>query len=548
MLSHLTPPHSQAISECPQHLSLYASLAEHSLQTPQTFPLDFSLQPQETDQDESTRTTSTPPQPISHLAAIDADKSHHVPSQSSLLSSSPPYAGSRLGPGSYNSSNSPPSRVVPVTNLPTVASYQPTVSRESQYPRWPSPGLHEIQPPNGRLSAHQMLLLTPFGGQLPATALSTPGGSSGMSRVSSNANIPEGLAISAGFHERSSAGSSISMKCGRSNGGSLMEVSSSSMGLGISTGAGALDMSKDMSLTPMSRLPTRPCQPLSAGSDTIHPSPPVSASENSQVLLSRQGNEWDLKQERSQSPISGTGMRHDPGVADKSANNYDVDGRLQLMPPTVAMTRCNSLPVLTLRELQAIREKDGDSGIQRGGHWAWVSREVIVDEDGNEVYVELFILLFSIEVLAYTIDRIEPIPQGTICTGPTTVIAPRRPSFTIFQDPFAGGPLYPSAQPYIPIATSSDCRYPPAYLSRRMSEMPSVVSDASAGGLDKDTRRPSMPVVLEVGRRSKGSPHLQPLRSHLSYTSTPSFTFAHYQGTRRLKTEIRLRFVGPESD
>lgn len=74
------------------------------------------------------------------------------------------------------------------------------------------------------------------------------------------------------------------------------------------------------------------------------------------------------------------------------------------MPPTVAMTRCNSQPVLTLRELQAIREKDGDLGIQRGGHWAWVSREVMVDEDGNEVdedgnqvYVELSLFLSSIE-------------------------------------------------------------------------------------------------------------------------------------------------------
>lgn len=355
-----------------------------------------------------------------------------------------------------------------------------------------------------------------------------------MSRVSSNANIPEAVAISADSHERSSAGSSVSMKCGRSDCGSLMEVSSSSIGLGIGTGAEALDMSKDMSLSPMSRLPTRPCQPLNVGSDTIQPSSPVSGPASFQVLLSRPDNEQDLKQERSQSPVSGTGLRHGPRVANKSANNNDADdGRLQLMPPTVAMTRCNSQPVLTLRELQAIREKDGDLGIQRGGHWAWVSREVMVDEDGNEVDED-------------GNQVIESIPQDTIFTGSATVLAHRRPSFTTFQDPFAGGPLYSSAQPYIPIATPSND--PPAYLSRRMSEMPSVVSDASPVVLDRDTRRPSMPVVLEVGRGSKGSPHPLPLRSHLSYTSTPSFTLAHYQGTRRLKTEIRLRFVGPESD
>ncbi|AFR98643.1 hypothetical protein C343_06621 [Cryptococcus neoformans C23] len=521
----------QAISEHPQHLPRYASLPEYSLRTPRTLHPDSSLQLRERpDQDESTRTRSAPPQPISHLAPIDADKSHYIPSPSSSPLSSSSWAGSQVGSGPYISRISPP----PVTNLPTVKSCQSTVSRESQSSRQHSPRSHEIQSPSGRLSAHQMLLLTPFGGQLPATALSTPGGSLGMSRVSSNANIPEAVAISADSHERSSAGSSVSMKCGRSDCGSLMEVSSSSIGLGIGTGAEALDMSKDMSLSPMSRLPTRPCQPLNVGSDTIQPSSPVSGPASFQVLLSRPDNEQDLKQERSQSPVSGTGLRHGPRVANKSANNNDADdGRLQLMPPTVAMTRCNSQPVLTLRELQAIREKDGDLGIQRGGHWAWVSREVMVDEDGNEVDED-------------GNQVIESIPQDTIFTGSATVLAHRRPSFTTFQDPFAGGPLYSSAQPYIPIATPSND--PPAYLSRRMSEMPSVVSDASPVVLDRDTRRPSMPVVLEVGRGSKGSPHPLPLRSHLSYTSTPSFTLAHYQGTRRLKTEIRLRFVGPESD
>lgn len=326
-------------------------------------------------------------------------KGHHVSSQSSPPSSSTSNAGSRLESGSYTSHIPLLSSMTPVTNLPTVASYQSTVSRESQSSHRPSPRLHEIQPPSRRLSTHQMLLLTPFGGQLPATALTTPGGPLGMLRVSSKASIPEGVAVSAGFLERSSIGLSVSMKGSRSNRGSLMEVSSSSMGLGIGIGTGALDMSKNLSSTPMSHLPTRSCQPLSAGSGVINSSPLVSAPTSSQALVSRPGDQRDPKRERTQPPRSTTGMPHGPRAADKSANNHEIDGRLQLMPATVAMTRCNSLPVLTLRELEAIQEKDGDLGIQRGGHWAWVSREVTVDEDGNEVYAQSFFLLSSKSLL-----------------------------------------------------------------------------------------------------------------------------------------------------
>lgn len=52
-------------------------------------------------------------------------------------------------------------------------------------------------------------------------------------------------------------------------------------------------------------------------------------------------------------------------------------------PGTVPMTRSNSLPVLTLRELQALKQKDGELGIARGGEWAWVSREM-ADEGSAE--------------------------------------------------------------------------------------------------------------------------------------------------------------------
>jgi hypothetical protein len=51
---------------------------------------------------------------------------------------------------------------------------------------------------------------------------------------------------------------------------------------------------------------------------------------------------------------------------------------------SVYMTRSNSLPVLTLRELDALKEKDGELGIARGGGWAWVNREDDVNEDDDE--------------------------------------------------------------------------------------------------------------------------------------------------------------------
>jgi hypothetical protein len=54
------------------------------------------------------------------------------------------------------------------------------------------------------------------------------------------------------------------------------------------------------------------------------------------------------------------------------------------MPVTVPMTRSNSLPVLTLRELQALRQKDGELGIARGGEWAWVSRGSYDGEEEDE--------------------------------------------------------------------------------------------------------------------------------------------------------------------
>jgi hypothetical protein len=42
------------------------------------------------------------------------------------------------------------------------------------------------------------------------------------------------------------------------------------------------------------------------------------------------------------------------------------------------MMRSNSLPVLTQRELEALQDKDGELGIARGAHWAWVQDDALV--------------------------------------------------------------------------------------------------------------------------------------------------------------------------
>lgn len=65
------------------------------------------------------------------------------------------------------------------------------------------------------------------------------------------------------------------------------------------------------------------------------------------------------------------------GTRDTADLGPDIGDDYQLvalsLATTVPMTRYNSLPVLTLRELEAMKEKDGELGIERGGDWAWVS-------------------------------------------------------------------------------------------------------------------------------------------------------------------------------
>lgn len=142
--------------------------------------------------------------------------------------------------------------------VPTHRQSLPTGRGQARVPRRSSGLQRELQQPSRRLSSHQLLLLTPFGGALPAGSLEI------------SANIP------------------------------------------------------------LARAPTRPrpLQNQAFGSQPLEVIPSDDA------------------------PLAG--------------------------PPAVPMTRSNSLPILSLQELAALRQRDEEHGIVRGGQWAWVSKEVEV--------------------------------------------------------------------------------------------------------------------------------------------------------------------------
>jgi hypothetical protein len=70
-----------------------------------------------------------------------------------------------------------------------------------------------------------------------------------------------------------------------------------------------------------------------------------------------------------------------PGIQSSSLSSEDGDEHLPLPSPTqlsrltvhVPMTRSLSMPILTLRELDAMRDKEADLGIVRNEGWAWVN-------------------------------------------------------------------------------------------------------------------------------------------------------------------------------
>jgi hypothetical protein len=221
-------------------------------------------------------------------------------------------------------------------------------------PRRSSGFVHEIQPPKRRLSSHQMLLLTPFGGMLPSGALGGQG--QGMSRGDGSLGMTRGNSSMGMGMDMRAGSSSMGMRMGRTE-STIMGRTSPALGI---TSPAPLPIPRKRHHSLSQRLSTS--SPLASAPMTTIPSGSGSGSG------------------------SGVGSGSGSGGT-RSREGIDVgEGmeRLEDGGSVVHMMRSNSLPVLTLRELDALKEKDGELGIARGGGWAWVSREEDVIEDDLE--------------------------------------------------------------------------------------------------------------------------------------------------------------------
>ncbi|WWC70954.1 uncharacterized protein I206_104906 [Kwoniella pini CBS 10737] len=377
--------------------------------------------------------------------------------------------------------------------------------------RRPSPLLHEIQPPSRRLSAHQMLLLTPFGGPLPAGALAGAGGS-GMSRGSSSmghtmSTAPAKMGNSSNWPGKDSSSSVTGtnpVQLGREIpiAGRQPSISGSGQSMGRET-------------PPANRFPPRSRHSL--GHSMAGPSPLASApmttifsQGSSEGQSSRSQNSSGQETETNQMFIS----REEIGIEVRSqrTDGGDVEEDVEMMSPpktrlrllsaTVAMTRSNSLPVLTLRELEALKEKDGELGIQRGGDWAWVSRDTD-DLDDPDLETPSMDTETSTNASTSSTSLVTPFEQPLSASSSSS--SSYRNPFTSFNDPFA--PRQPGISPvsaYIPTATSSDYHYSPSGVAgelRRMSDAPPQASASvtpspthrTGRRSDIDSRRPSAP-------------------------------------------------------
>lgn len=195
-----------------------------------------------------------------------------------------------------------------------------------------------------------MLLLTPFGGPLPMEAI-TPATGTGMgmgrmTRESSSMggpNTSSGRAASLGM---SSTPSSIGM--GRHD------------TLNTSRGPPAPALSTRFNARHQSLVQPANPSPLSHPLTTIQSASDYgSESESSSLAISRE-------------PSNSSNTDEDPEVevAREVRDRQSAVRRMNAM--AVDMMRSNSLPVLTQRELDAMQDKDGELGIARGTHWAWV--------------------------------------------------------------------------------------------------------------------------------------------------------------------------------
>ncbi|WVQ96519.1 hypothetical protein IAU59_003624 [Kwoniella sp. CBS 9459] len=522
------PPAPSATSH--RHQPLYATLAEYTLNSPRSFPID-----------PVSRNASNPRRPSSPLRSIDEGQHsqpgpsrgyifpspHHSPAKENIaighgVSMSPTSSsmGSTSGDGAGQGQHA----------LPPVPQQRLSVSNRS---RRPSPLLHEIQPPSRRLSAHQMLLLTPFGGPLPA-ALSVAGGmgmSRGSSSMGSGAGAPRtapprmgsGTSQSSGWPRRESGQQAWSVI----DSGPLAQ--SSPLSPGASPAPSAMGREPAVQPQTLNRFPPRARHSLGHAVATHSP-----LASTPMTTIFSQGSSEAGSSSRSREAIAETEMnqvfmsRAEVGMSTASGVRYEDQDededheergdqatpmapqhpRQRLLSATVAMTRSNSLPVLTLRELEALKEKDGELGIQRGGDWAWVSRET---EEGQEDPEDLPSLATetSTNASTSTTSLVTPSEQPSIPSN-------SRNPFTGFNDPFAprsgncAVPVIPPAATYAfpgtyaPVATSSDYHYSPtAPEVRRMSDAPPTSSTISPGSSSRggrrsvtDSRRPSVPNML----------------------------------------------------
>jgi hypothetical protein len=188
---------------------------------------------------------------------------------------------------------------------------------------------------------------------------------------------------------------------------------------------------------------------------------------------------------------------------------------LEVVAISIGMTRSNSLPVLTLRELEAIKQKDAELGIARGSDWAWVGSE----EEGESINSE------EIETPALTETPIPPPPNSL-----------KRHDFA-FNDPFSStrdGTFRRTEETarfgsYRPIATLAvdGYHYSPSAIPRRGSDIPTPSSydplhRNSTAGPSKNG--PSSPMAKGM-ESPKGTPLPAPIRPKLTrYRTSPALS------------------------
>jgi hypothetical protein len=236
-----------------------------------------------------------------------------------------------------------------------------------------SPLLHEIQPPSRRLSAHQILLLTPFGGSVPQDVWGQPihnrGASTGMTRESSTL----GGRLRSGPRALSLGGNNTLWPMASPNG----TASSSS----THEQPGAF-------VHPYPRLRNMPASSR-AGAGFVQPSPlsrPLTTIHSNSEAGSSDGTSAQLSRDPS-STCDTPELEQTANSTDDTSQLLFEDGEDHVKMHSsvvVPMTRCTSLPIMTLRELEALKQKDEELGIVRGGDWAWVSREMLGEEDNLE--------------------------------------------------------------------------------------------------------------------------------------------------------------------